>query len=120
VAARVAAARTIQAQRYAELNMPRFAPTPRRPRNLEEVESPTMPSQTAARRGRDDAAVARGYHRFLRVARRLRSRRGGSGRSACISPKRCPIAPLARRVAGSVASYAANIMSSQFPYLDRM
>jgi magnesium chelatase family protein len=73
VAARVAAARAIQAERYAALNLPGIATNSAAPASvLEEVAKPDSAGLTLLRDAADAMRLsARGYHRVLRVARTL-------------------------------------------------
>jgi len=117
VAARVAAARNHSGAALCELEHAEGSHQRRGARgNLEEVAKPDNAGLKLLRDAAETMRLsARGIIGSCAWRARLPISTRRSGSVGCISPKRCPIARSPRRVAGSVASYAANIMSSQFP-----
>jgi magnesium chelatase family protein len=72
VAQRVAAARTIQRERYAALGLPFACNAQCTPAVIEKVAEPDAPAMALLRQAADAMRLsARGYHRILKVARTL-------------------------------------------------
>jgi len=107
VAARVAAARDVQLERYAAAGVPHVRTNAEAPAALlEEIAKADAQGQKLLRDAAEAMRLsARGYHRVLRVARTLPISTVPTRSGGCTSPKRCPIArsqktPAARRNRG--------------------
>ena len=94
VAARVARARELQAERFAELGEPSCAPTPRPTASCStRSPRPTPPGRELLLRATERMHLtARGYHRVLRVARTIADLDGTPRSPAPTSPRPCPSA----------------------------
>ena len=94
VAARVARARAMQAERYAAVGLPQVRTNAAAHGPLlEEVARPDAGGLALLRDAADAMRLsARGYHRVLRVARTLADLDGAEKSAASISPRRCPTA----------------------------
>ncbi len=80
VAERVAAARAIQRERYARLDLPFSCNAQCSPAVIESVAAPDQPAMALLRQAAEAMRLsARGYHRILKVARTLADLDGGAG-----------------------------------------